>query len=65
LTQAGVATVQGVSHLLIGVLADWIGTAHAVGSVGVIGLLISVPAAMARRSSLTTVPDAPATAPAG
>jgi MFS family permease len=57
LSQSGVATVQGLSPLLAGLLADRIGTTETVGIVGVIGLVIAIPAALAWRSALTTEPE--------
>jgi len=62
LTQSGTATIQGVAPLLAGVLADWIGTAHAVGVVGVIGLAIALPAAASWRQALPTSTSAAPTA---
>jgi MFS family permease len=56
LGQSGLATIQGVSPLLAGLLADWIGTAHAVGTVGVIGLAIAVPAALVWQRTLVAEP---------
>ncbi len=57
LSQSGVATVQGLSPLLAGLLADRIGTTETVGIVGVIGLVIAIPAALAWRSALATEPE--------
>lgn len=56
-SQSGVATVQGLSPLLAGLLADHIGTTETVGIVGVIGLVIAIPAALMWRHVLTTEPD--------
>jgi MFS family permease len=57
LSQSGVATVQGLSPLLAGLLADQIGTAETVGIVGVIGLVIAIPAALAWRRVVASEPD--------
>jgi MFS family permease len=57
LSQSGVATIQGVSPLLAGLLADGIGTARTVGIVGVIGLVIAIPAALAWRKVFSAEPD--------
>jgi MFS family permease len=57
LSQSGVATIQGLSPLLAGLLADKIGTARTVGVVGVIGLLIAIPAALVWRRILAAEPD--------
>ncbi|HEX4224696.1 MAG TPA: MFS transporter [Pseudonocardiaceae bacterium] len=46
LSQSGTATIQGLSPLLAGLVADHVGTANTVGAVGIIGLLIAVPAAI-------------------
>lgn len=52
LLQSGLATIQGISPLAAGVVADAIGTAHVIGLVGLLGLVIAVPAAAAWRTSL-------------
>jgi len=57
LVQSGVATIQGLSPLLAGAVADVLGTARVVGLVGILGLLIAVPAAMAWHHATTTRPD--------
>ncbi|HEV2781424.1 MAG TPA: MFS transporter [Actinophytocola sp.] len=57
ISQSGLATVQGLSPLLAGLLADQVGTTETIGVVGVIGLVIAVPAAWAWRRCLTTEPD--------
>jgi MFS family permease len=57
LSQSGVATIQGLSPLLAGLLADGIGTARTVGIVGVIGLVIAIPAALAWRRTFAAEPD--------
>lgn len=57
LSQSGVATIQGLSPLLAGLLADRIGTARTIGIVGVIGLLIAIPAALAWRRVYAAEPD--------
>ena len=57
LQQSGIATVQGLSPLLAGALADAVGTARVVGLVGILGVLIAVPAAMAWRHAITTRPE--------
>lgn len=46
LQQSGIATIQGLSPLLAGLAADAVGTARVVGLVGVLGILIAVPAAI-------------------
>jgi MFS family permease len=56
LSQSGVATVQGFSPLLAGLLADQVGTTDTVGVVGVIGLAIAIPAALAWRRALAAQP---------
>jgi MFS family permease len=57
LSQSGVATIQGLSPLLAGVLADRVGTAHTVGIVGLAGLVIAVPAAVAWKRATAARPD--------
>ena len=57
LSNAGLATVQGLSPLLAGVLADGIGTAKTVAAVGVIGLFIAIPAAVAWQRAMTEDPN--------
>jgi MFS family permease len=57
LSNSGLATVQGLSPLLAGVLADRLNTTATVGIVGVIGLVIAIPAAYAWQRALTTDPD--------
>lgn len=57
LQQSGVATIQGLSPLLAGIAADAIGTARVVGLVGILGLLIATPAAIAWRNAVATHPE--------
>ncbi|HEX6354944.1 MFS transporter [Actinophytocola sp.] len=57
LLQAGLATIQGLSPLLGGLAADAVGTARVIGLVGVLGLLIAMPAAIAWRHAITARPD--------
>jgi MFS family permease len=57
LSQSGVATIQGLSPLFAGVLADRIGTAHTVGIVGLVGLVVAVPAAVAWKRATAARPD--------
>jgi MFS family permease len=57
LSQSGVATIQGLSPLVAGLAADKIGTAHTVGLVGVVGLLIAIPAAVAWKRATAARPD--------
>jgi MFS family permease len=57
LSQSGVATIQGLSPLVAGLAADKIGTAHTVGLVGVVGLLVAIPAAVAWRRATAARPD--------
>ncbi|MFL6143342.1 MAG: MFS transporter [Labedaea sp.] len=57
LTQSGVATIQGLSPLLAGLLADGIGTARTVGIVGLVGLVIAIPAALTWRRIFTAEPE--------
>jgi MFS family permease len=56
LSNSGLATVQGLSPLLAGVLADQLSTTATVGIVGVIGLVIAIPAAYSWRRSLAADP---------
>ena len=57
LSNSGLATVQGLSPLLAGLLADQIGTATTVGIVGVFGLVIAIPAAFAWHRAISAEPD--------
>jgi MFS family permease len=57
LQQSGLATVQGLSPLLAGAVADVVGTARVVGLVGVLGVLVAVPAAIAWRHATAAQPD--------
>jgi MFS family permease len=57
LQQSGLATIQGLSPLLAGALADVVGTARVIGLVGVLGVLIAVPAAIAWRNATAARPD--------
>jgi MFS family permease len=57
LQQSGLATIQGLSPLLAGAIADTLGTARVVGLVGVLGVLIAVPAAMAWHRVTAARPD--------
>jgi MFS family permease len=57
LQQSGLATIQGLSPLLAGAVADTLGTARVVGLVGVLGVLIAVPAAMAWHHVTAARPD--------
>jgi MFS family permease len=57
LQQSGLATIQGLSPLLAGAVADAVGTARVVGLVGVLGALIAVPAAIAWRHATAGRPD--------
>jgi hypothetical protein len=54
---SGVATVQGLSPLLAGLLADQVGTTQTVGIVGVIGLVIAIPAAIAWQRAMAADPN--------
>ncbi len=57
LLQASLATVQGLSPLLGGVAADAVGTANVIGLVGVLAMVIAIPAAMAWRQVTAARPD--------
>jgi MFS family permease len=57
LQQSGIATIQGLSPLLAGAVADVVGTVRVVGLVGVLGLLIAIPAAMAWQHATAARPD--------
>jgi MFS family permease len=57
LSQSGVATIQGLSPLVAGLAADQIGTAHTVGLVGIVGLVIAIPAAVAWKRATAARPD--------
>ncbi|HEU5471551.1 MAG TPA: MFS transporter [Actinophytocola sp.] len=57
LMNSGIATVQGLSPLFAGLLADQLGTTKTVGIVGVIGLAIAIPAAIAWRRAMAADPD--------
>jgi MFS family permease len=58
LRESGLATIQGLSPLLAGVAADVIGsTARVIGLVGVLGLVIAVPAAVAWHNATASRPD--------
>lgn len=57
LRESGLATIQGLSPLLAGVAADAVGTARVVGLVGVLGLVIAVPAAIAWHNATASRPD--------
>jgi MFS family permease len=57
LSNSGLATVQGLSPLLAGVLADHLNTTATVGIVGVIGLVVAIPAAYSWQRSLATDPE--------
>lgn len=57
LQQSGLATIQGLSPLLAGAVADVVGTARVVGLIGVLGLVIAVPAAIAWHHATTARPD--------
>jgi predicted MFS family arabinose efflux permease len=57
LQQSGLATIQGLSPLLAGLVADVVGTARVVGLVGVLGVLIAVPGAVAWRHATAAQPD--------
>jgi MFS family permease len=57
LMNSGIATVQGLSPLLAGLIADQFGTAKTVGVVGVVGLVIAIPAAIAWQRASTADPD--------
>jgi MFS family permease len=63
LNQSVVATIQGVCPLLAGLLADQIGTAHAVGAVGLVGLAVAIPAATTWPRTMAALPT-PTGAPA-
>jgi MFS family permease len=56
LSNAGVTAVQGLSPLLAGLLADQIGTARTVGLVGVVGLVVALPAAFAWQRTMAADP---------
>jgi MFS family permease len=49
LSNAGLTTVMGLAPLAAGALATWLGAARTVGLVGVAGLVLAVPLAMAWR----------------
>lgn len=57
LQQSGLATIQGLSPLLAGAVADVVGTARVVGLVGVLGALIAIPAAIAWHQATVSRPD--------
>ena len=57
LSNSGLATIQGLSPLLAGVLADRVSTTATVGIVGVIGLVIAIPAAYSWQRALATDPE--------
>ncbi|HET9142040.1 MFS transporter [Actinophytocola sp.] len=58
LMNSGIATVQGLSPLLAGLLADQLqSTTRTVGIVGVIGVAIAIPAAFAWRRAMAADPD--------
>jgi len=57
LSNAGMTTVMGLAPLAAGALATWLGAAHTIGLVGVAGLALAVPLAVAwRRARLVTTP---------
>jgi MFS family permease len=64
LGQSGTATIQGITPLMAGLLADQVGTARAVGAVGVIGLAVAVPLAVSWQRTLTADAEEAAAAPA-
>jgi MFS family permease len=49
LSNAGLTTVMGLTPLAAGALATWLGAARTVGLVGVAGLVLAVPLALAWR----------------
>lgn len=55
-SNSGLATVQGLSPLLAGLLADQIGTAQTVALVGIVGLILAVPAAITWRNAAAAEP---------
>lgn len=57
LQQSGLATIQGLSPLLAGAAADAVGTARVVGLVGVLGVVIAIPAAIAWQRATAAQPD--------
>jgi MFS family permease len=57
LQQSGLATIQGLSPLLAGAVADVVGTARVVGLVGVLGAIIAIPAAIAWHQATAARPD--------
>jgi MFS family permease len=57
LSNSGLATVQGLSPLLAGVLADQLTTTATVGIVGLIGLIIAIPAAYSWQRALAADPE--------
>jgi MFS family permease len=57
LQQSGLATIQGLSPLLAGAVADVVGTARVVGLVGVLGAMIAIPAAIAWHQATAARPD--------
>jgi MFS family permease len=57
LMNSGLATVQGLSPLFAGLLADQIGTTSTVSIVGVVGLVVAVPAAVAWRRAIAADQD--------
>jgi predicted MFS family arabinose efflux permease len=56
LSNAGVTAVQGLSPLLAGLLADQVGTAFTVALVGIVGLIVAVPAALTWREATAADP---------
>jgi MFS family permease len=57
LQQSGLATIQGLSPLLAGAVADVVGTARVVGLVGVLGAVIAIPTAIAWHQATAARPD--------
>jgi MFS family permease len=57
LQQSGLATIQGLSPLLAGAVADVVGTARVVGLVGVLGVVIAIPTAIAWHQATAARPD--------
>jgi len=56
-SNSGLATIQGLSPVVAGLLADQIGVALTVALVGVIGLVMAVPAAISWGKAMASDPD--------
>jgi MFS family permease len=57
LSNSGLATIQGLSPLLAGLLADRLSTTATIGIVGVVGLVIAIPAAYSWQRTLAADPE--------